>query len=1244
MLQWNALRGSFRMGVRGAVGLLILILIESSLIGPADTAQALSVQQDKAVAGVAAPSGAETQALDPGRSIGREISSGQTHSYRITLDGGMRLRVDVEQQGIDVTVSLLAPDGKVIAESRSDNGNFGPETVSMIAEGPVEVRLEVRSPEWEAPSGRYEVKIAELRMATKEDRKRVNAERDFAEGERLLKQGTTESKSQSLARYEAALQLYRSLGDRNSEASSLNKIGQAYNLTSEREKSLDAFNQALRLYQTLGDRGGEAIALNNAGQVYFRTGESQKALDYFDLALPLSRDAGNRNAESLILYNLGRVYNMRGEKRKSLDYFDHALRLNRVVGPRGSEGSILYNIATVYNSIWEKQKSLDHLNQALRAFRDVRDLLGEADAANGIGAIYSSIGENRKAVDFFKRSLSLYRTTGDRNSEAVTLVNIAHVYHTLGEKQKALEHYQQALLINREAGNSGREAMTLTALGRFYTSLGEYQKALDYFNQTLIAMRKINHREGKATIIDNIAFIYQELGENQKALETYNQSLAVWREINNRGSESSTLRRIGLVYAESGDNRKALEYFDQSLSIVRAFKDPEGEAFTLDSIGAVRLSMGDREAALEAFAQALRLWRTVGDPAGEANSLKGMAQVERDRGNLTEALGKIEAALKIVESMRTKIDEGGLRASYLGATKGYYEFCVDLLMRLHRLDISKNHAAAAFQINERSRARALIETLAESRAEIRNGIDLTLLTTERALQKRLESKADSLIRLLGDKHTEEQAAAARSEFESLEIECQRLQSQIRAASPRYAALTRPQPLGLAEIQQQALADDALLLEYALGGERSYLWAVTKTSITSHELAPRKEIEQAAGHVRDLLMARNRIVRFETLDERQARIARADAEYPEAAAALSQMLLGPVSDQLEKRRLLVVGDGALQYVPFAALPLPATGRLGDVETKERGDMERGGESIHSRVAASPRRRVAYKPLIVDHEVVSLPSASTLVVLRRELTGRKPAPKTVAALADPVFDPGDERFKVSVALRGTGRAIVAQSRTGSALLESDLTRSARDLDLGDTRGVLRRLPYTRKEAQMILSLAPADQRLGALDFAANQATATSDELAKYRYVHFATHGLLNPKHPELSGIVLSLFNEQGAEQDGFLRASEVFNLNLPAEMVVLSGCQTALGKDVRGEGLVGLTRGFMYAGAARVLVSLWEVNDHATSELMGRLYRGILGKRRLTPAAALREAQASLWREKRWSAPYYWAGFTLQGEPR
>jgi CHAT domain-containing protein len=1164
MLQWNALRGSFWMGVRGAAGLLIFLLIESSLIGPARTAQALSFQQDKAVAGVAAPSGAETQALDPGRPIGREISSGQSHSYRITLDAGMRLRVHVEQQGIDVTVALLAPDGKVIAESRNDNGNFGPETVSMIAEGPVEVRLEVRSPEWEGPLGRYEVKIADLRMATEQDRKQVNAERAFAEGERLLKQETAESIRQSLAKYEAALQLYRSAGDRGGEAASYGKICQVSYLTSQAQKARDTCNQSLQLYQSLGDRSGEAVALNDIGGIYFQTSERRKALDHFERALSISHETGNRMAESLTLYNLGRFYLVQGEKQKAIAYYDQALRLARIVGPRIGEGVILNDIALIYNSI--------------------------------------------------------------------------------GEKQKALDYYQQSLLIRRDLRDRRGEAITLNNLGRLYDSVGEKEKSLDYYNRSLIIRREVYDREGEAVTLSNIGRIYLELGENQEALETLIQSLLIRREVGDRSGEGATLNIIGGVYKRLGDNQKALDYYEQSLQIRRVLNDRSGQAITLHNIGSARLSLGEREAALEMFDQSLRLSRTVGDRESEANTLKGMAQAERDRGNLTEALGKIEAAIKIVESVRTKIGEGELRASYLGATQYYYEFYIDLLMRLRRLDPSKDYAAAAFQMSERSRARALIETLAESQAEIRSDVDQALLSSERAAQKRLESKADSLIRLLSGKHTDEQAAAARREIESLEIEYQRLQSQIRAASPRYAALTRPQPLSLAEIQRQTLDDDALLLEYALGEERSYLWAVTRTSITSHELPPRREIEQAANHVRDLLTARNRVVRFETSDERQARVAQADAEYPKAAAALSQMLLGPIAEQLDKKRLLVVGDGALQYVPFAALPLPATGRLGNVETKERRAMDREGENIHRRVAASPRRPIAYKPLIVDHEVVSLPSASALAVLRRELAGRKPAPKTVAVLADPVFDPGDERFKASIFSHGTGRPAVAQSRTASALLESDLSRSARDLDMHDIRGVLCRLPFTRKEAQAILSLAPADQRFAALDFAANQTTATSDELSRYRYVHFATHGLLNSKRPELSGIVLSLFNEQGAEQDGFLRASEVFNLNLPAEMVVLSGCQTALGKDVRGEGLVGLTRGFMYAGAARVLVSLWEVNDHATAELMARLYRGMLGKRRLTPTAALREAQSSLWREKRWSAPYYWAGFTLQGEPR
>jgi CHAT domain-containing protein len=208
---------------------------------------------------------------------------------------------------------------------------------------------------------------------------------------------------------------------------------------------------------------------------------------------------------------------------------------------------------------------------------------------------------------------------------------------------------------------------------------------------------------------------------------------------------------------------------------------------------------------------------------------------------------------------------------------------------------------------------------------------------------------------------------------------------------------------------------------------------------------------------------------------------------------------------------------------------------------------------------------------------------------------------------------------------------------------LTRAVQSTGLDGERGSLARLPYTRAEAKAILALAPQTQSFGAFDFAANQAAAIDPALGQYRYVHFATHGLLNDTHPELSGLVLSLLDREGRAQDGFLRMVEVFNLNLPAELVVLSGCKTGLGKEIRGEGLIGLTRGFMHAGAARVLVSLWDVNDRATAELMTRVYRGMLGKG-LRPAAALRAAQLELSKQPQWRAPYYWASFVLMGEPQ
>jgi CHAT domain-containing protein len=305
-----------------------------------------------------------------------------------------------------------------------------------------------------------------------------------------------------------------------------------------------------------------------------------------------------------------------------------------------------------------------------------------------------------------------------------------------------------------------------------------------------------------------------------------------------------------------------------------------------------------------------------------------------------------------------------------------------------------------------------------------------------------------------------------------------------------------------------------------------------------------------------------------------------------------MLLGPVAARLGGKRLIVAADGALQYIPFAMLPDPGA----------------SGEKVSV-------------PLLAGHEVVNVPSASA-VVLQRKLIRRASAQDAVAVLADPVFDPEDPR----VGGQSTRSSPAAATATAG-------TRSS--------AGSFLRLPWTRREAQAIVAAAPAGRSLLALDFRASRQTALSPELSRYRIVHFATHGVVDSQTPALSGLMLSRVGERGTPVEGFLGLDDIYNLHLGADLVVLSGCETALGKEVRGEGLVGLTQGILYSGAKRVAASLWRVEDQATAELMSHFYHALFAEGR-PPAAALREAQLAIRSDKRWRSPYYWSGFVLQGD--
>jgi CHAT domain-containing protein len=535
----------------------------------------------------------------------------------------------------------------------------------------------------------------------------------------------------------------------------------------------------------------------------------------------------------------------------------------------------------------------------------------------------------------------------------------------------------------------------------------------------------------------------------------------------------------------------------------------------------------------------------------------------------------------LIEQIRGELVNPELRVTYFSTVQQFYELYAELLAVRYERDKNEADVALALQTSERARGRNLVELLREARVNIKQGVDVKLLEQAQDLQERLNLRYRQRTAALAGKSTPEQIAKITGEIISLTTEHENVQVKIRRDNPRYSDLTQGATLSAKEIQQ-LLDDGTVMLEYKLGAARSFLWLVSKDSIKMFTLPARAEIEKTA---RDFYSA---VVSNDKTKE---------AETGELSNRLSHMLLAPVAAEIENKRLAIVADGVLQFVPFAAL-------------------------------RSPKPKVqSPKYLSEDYEIVVLPSASVLAELRRN-SGRTTTPgKTIAVFADPIFEAGDPRLD--------------KNRTGkSAPAPAALGRVLRDFNVGQT---LPRLLSSREEARYISAFAPKNQAVSNLDFDASRENATSGELANYRILHFATHGLLDSSHPEFSGLVFSLYDKNGQPTDGFLQLNQIYNLNLRSDLVVLSACQTALGKDVRGEGLIGLTRGFMYAGAKRVVASLWKVDDAATAEFMRRFYQNLLQKK-LSTASALRQTQTEMKKMPRFRAPYFWAGFTLQGDWR
>jgi len=883
------------------------------------------------------------------------------------------------------------------------------------------------------------------------------------------------------------------------------------------------------------------------------TGASRKAaLPKFETAAALAKESEDTSIRMNALRSTGRVLNLLGDSPRAIAALTVLLDFARALGEKAIEAEALNNLGLENVFLGNYQQAIVHLTTAVQMWNE----LGKPESAitpnNNLALAYVYQGDLEMARQAYEESAHLLEGKDDKVTLGFARAGIASVFLLQGNYQAALDHYGRAAALWHEAGNGQNETTALGNMGTIYLHLGEPELAQRKIEQALSARRALGDKAGEANAVQNLGDAYQMLGQPQKALAHFEQGASLFESVGRRADQATVFARMGALEDRLGQRAEALLHFERAQSLSHEIGDRRIEAIARLGLARLALEGGNLPETFRMAEEALQLTETGGFRPEQEGVLVCLARAELASGHLDNARRRMEVALEIAESIRASIAGADFRRSYFAGVRNRYDLLIDILMR-------QQLPAEAFAVSERARSRSLLELLSETRSGIENGVDPQLLRREKQLRAALRVKI----------------SAPEAQVRGLVLDYREVTNEIRSQSPRYAALIAPEPLSLADVQSGLLDDETVLLEYALGEEHSYVWAVTKSSVSAHRLPSRAIVEAAA---------------------RAAYLEMSARQGTGQVQILSRMLLGPVEKQLGHKRLAVVSEGSLQYIPFAAL------------------LTAGGE-----------------PLVTGHEIVSLPSASTLGVLRQQVSSR-PMPKgSVAVFGDPVFTRDDPRVNEPA-------SVSKHSRPEESLvaLRSVELRSAQDAGLKQ----FDRLPSTRSEAEAIAGFAGKSGR-SFLDFDATREAAISPDTENYRILHFATHGLLDNRHPELSGLVFSLVDRQGHPKNGFLQAFEIYNLRLSAELVVLSACQTAIGSDIRGEGLLGLSRGFMYAGAPRVVASLWKVPDLASAELMKRFYRGMMVERK-PPAAALRAAQAELRSHPRTADPFYWAGFVLQGE--
>lgn len=874
------------------------------------------------------------------------------------------------------------------------------------------------------------------------------------------------------------------------------------------------------------------------------------------------------------------------------------------------------------------EKALVALEQALKLFTQANDPKGIAQSHDLLGDLYGRQGQYAVALSHYQEANKSYTAASDSYNANLMLAKTGDMYFRAGKLTEAQTAYKQMTV----------PALDTSAAGTAKDVKDKADKGAGIFGKA----RGIMSGGPSASTAGDAASLGADVkGTIDSFKEKYRQyiiysiyELGMGRiEFTNNQLDSSKTHfsnalaaADNLIYGKIGQARRWRIASRTSLGDIALLQGRYPDAITLykaASEGATK----DKRADLKWPAQ-----RGI----GKGKWLQGAQEKDSKKSAKfkEEAIVAYRDALATIEGIRQgSVGADESRSTFLATTKDVYDEAVGALAERALMASTPGQplagaaladAAEAFKIVEQSRARSLLDMLGEANMNITEGVPADLLKRKQDNLNRQQEIAQEMSGTGGTEEGQKKSNAdLDAELTQLATEYDSIENQIRAANPRYSSLTLPQPLTLAEVQAQVLDDKTALVEYSLGTTNSYMWAVTQGGVGLYKLPARSTVDQQALDLRAELIPKKFRTPIAGINLPATRGLGIAATPPPAGGAgpfatasnnLYKTAIEPAAGMIGDKRIVVVADGTLNYIPFEAL------------------VTTGGGTDYATLPY----------MVKTNEIVYAPSASVVAVIRKQ-SGARATGKNVLLVADPVFDSKDPRAKGAVGT-ATGGADTRGLGLSSALSDVVGTPPASS-DGKPAQGLgFQRLNGTRVEAEKISLLIKQNGGTADtwLDLNANESSVQTRDLKNYRVLHVATHGLLDAERPQFTGLVLSLVGNK--EGDGFLRTDEIFNLKLGAPLVMLSACETGLGKEKRGEGVIGLTRAFMYAGAPTVGVSLWSVSDESTAILMTDFYTRMFTGQGMAPGAAMQAAQQSMIAGKRFSAPFYWAPFVLVGEWR